>query len=63
MLKPMQRRVQRPVLDLQQVIHSPLNVFRDLMSVGGAEQKCPQNQHVERALQQLDSAGRFFWHR
>ncbi len=61
-LEAMQGRVKRAVLDLQQVFCSALNVFCDLVAVSGAKPECTQDEHVESALQQLDSFRRIFWH-
>jgi hypothetical protein len=46
------------VLHLEQVVGGPLDVFCDLMAVRRAKKEGPQNQHVQRPLQQLDSV----WH-
>ena len=42
------------------VICGSLDVLRDLMTVSRAKQEGPQDQHVQRTLQQLDSIGGFF---
>jgi pimeloyl-ACP methyl ester carboxylesterase len=49
----MERRIQRPVLDLQHTLRTLLNDVGDGVAVGRAEQERPQNQDVERALDQL----------
>src|SRR5580704_12787961 len=54
-LEPMDGRVQRTGLDLQQVFGGPLNVFCDGVPVTGSCQQRPEDQQVERALQELDA--------
>src|ERR1022692_1638748 len=55
-------RVERSVLDLQQVFCRSLDVLRNLMSMSGTKQQRPQDQHVQRPLQQLDTVGGFVRH-
>jgi hypothetical protein len=50
-----ERRVQRPVLDLQDVVGCALDVSRDFVTMGRTEQQRPENEHVEGALQQLSA--------
>ena len=53
-LQAMERRIERSVLDLQHVVGGALDVLGDVVAVGGPEAEGPQDQHVERALQQVD---------
>ena len=57
-LQPMERRIQRPGLDLEQVFRGPLNVFGDRVAVGGPCEQSAEDEEVERALQQLDTGRR-----
>ena len=41
------------MLEAQDLVARALNVFGDFVAVGRPEDEGPQNQHVERALQQL----------
>jgi hypothetical protein len=50
------------MFDLEEVLRGLLNMLGDLMSVAGAEEQGPQNEHVERALQQFDSVWWLFPH-
>ena len=50
----MQRRIQGPSLDLQQVRGTVPDRLADTMAMLRAPSQNPQYQHVERALQQLD---------
>lgn len=52
-LHPVERWIQRPVLDLQDICRRALDVARDFVTMGWTEEQRPENQHVERALQQL----------
>ena len=54
----MQRRVQRPVLDEQQVVRVALDGLDDAVAVEGAELKGAQDEEVERALEELDAVNR-----
>jgi len=45
--------VKRAVLDLQDVVSGALNVFGDLVAVGGAEEKSAEDEHIEGALEEL----------
>ena len=47
------------MFNLQQVVSGPLDMLRDLVAVGRPKQQGPQDQHVQRALKQLDSLGEF----
>src|SRR5467141_1822356 len=58
-LETMQRRVQRAVLQTQNVVGGPLNVLRDLVAVRRAEEERAQDQHVERPLQEPGTIGAF----
>jgi hypothetical protein len=46
-----QRRVQRTVLNLEDVVGAMLDGMGDRMTVSRSKDKCLQNQHVQRALQ------------
>ena len=46
--------IERPVLDLQHVFPSPLNMLRDLMTMSRAKQQRAQDQHVQGSLQEFD---------
>jgi len=50
-LEPMQRRIQRAVLDLQHLVGGLGEVLGNVVSVRGAELQRAQDEHVERALQ------------
>lgn len=41
------------MLHLEKVVRRPLNVLADLVTVRRPIQQRPQNQHVQRALQQV----------
>jgi hypothetical protein len=53
----MQSRVKRAVLDLNDISRRALDVFCDLVAMGGTKKQDPQNQHVERTLEQRDPIG------
>jgi hypothetical protein len=53
----MERRIQRPGLDLEQVFGGALNVLGNRVAVSGPGEECAEDEQVERALEQLD-AGR-----
>lgn len=53
----MKRGVERAVLDLQDFFGGLLDVFGDLMAVGGTEKECAQDEHVESTLEEF-GAGR-----
>src|SRR5439155_22902824 len=61
-LQTVERRIERSVLDLQQVFCGALDMLRDLVGVGGPEEQGAQDQHVQRALQELDTVGGIRWH-
>ena len=48
------------MLDLQDVNAGALDVFGNLMAVGRAKQEGTQNEHIERALQELGAVGSVF---
>ena len=58
----MERRVQGPGLDLQQVFRGPLDVFGDGVAVGGSGQQRAEDEEVERALQQFYTGWRLGAH-
>jgi len=51
------------VLHLQEFIRSPLDVLPDLMTVGRSIEKCPQDEHVKRSLEEPYPLLGLFWHR
>src|SRR5262245_5318348 len=53
--EPVQRGVQRPLLHPQQMIGAGLDGLGQRMAVRRSELKRPEDQQVERALQQLDA--------
>src|SRR6185437_9342068 len=55
-----ERRIKRAVLDLQNVVRGSLDVLGDLVAVGGAEHERPQDEHVQCALHEIESAVCFF---
>jgi hypothetical protein len=58
----MERRIQRPGLDLKKVFRGPLNVFRDRVAVGRSGKKCAEDKEIERASQQLNTGRRLASH-
>ena len=56
----MQCRVQRSVLDQQQVVGIALDGLDDAMAVEGAEEQRAQDEEVERALEE-SRCGRMSW--
>ena len=52
--QPVQRRIQRSVFHLQYFFAGPLDVFGDFVAMPRAQQQGPENQHVQRTLEQLD---------
>jgi hypothetical protein len=59
----MQRGIKRTVLHLQELICCSLNVFANLMPMRRPIKKCPQDEHVERALEEPDPLLYLFRHR
>jgi len=59
----MQRGVERAVLQLQEFIRSPLNVLSDLVTVSRPIEKRPQDEHVQRSLEDPDPLLRLLRHR
>jgi hypothetical protein len=53
-----ERRIERPVLDLEHLLGSVLDGVRDGMAVRGADGERLQNQQVERPLEQFALNGR-----
>ena len=49
-----QRRIERALLNAQHFVGITLNRFGDRMAVRGSEEQRAQDEHVQRALQQLD---------
>ena len=54
-LQPMERRIQRSCLHLQQFFRSLLNVLGNRVTMSGPGKQGAEDQQVERALQQPDS--------
>jgi len=52
-LHPVECRIQRPVLNLQHVVGRALDVARDFVTMCRTEEQGSEDEHVERALQQL----------
>jgi len=42
------------MLHLKHIVSRLLDMLSDLMTVRGTEEECPKNEHIERALKQLD---------
>lgn len=53
LLQPVQCRVERPVLHLQEIVRGPLDALADMMAMSGAIQKRAEDQHIQGALEQL----------
>jgi hypothetical protein len=53
----MKRRIERPLLHLQDRARDLLDAVRDSVPVGRFERHDSQNQHVERALQDVGFVG------
>lgn len=51
------------MLHLQKIVRAPLNVFADLASMSRAIKKSPQDEHVQRALQEIRALLYLFGHR
>jgi hypothetical protein len=51
-LETMKRGIERAVLHLEKIVSSSLDVLANLMSMGRSIKKSPQDEHVERALEQ-----------
>jgi hypothetical protein len=54
MLQPVQRRIERPLRDLQRVLRDLLDAQQDTLAVQRPERHSFQDQHVEGALQDVD---------
>ena len=52
-LEPVQGGIERPMLDWQHALRSPLDGVREGVTVGRAHDEDPKHLHVERALQRL----------
>ncbi len=50
-LKPVERRIERAMFNLQEIIRRPLNMLGDLMTVARAVKKRSEYQHVEGTLE------------
>jgi hypothetical protein len=50
------------VFHLQYVVGGPLNVLGYLVPMRRSEQQSTEDQHIQGALEQINSAGRFFLH-
>lgn len=62
--EPMQRRIKRAVLDLQNLLRGLLDDMRDSVSVSRAQQDGLENKDVERPLKEISSfvISAFTWH-
>ena len=60
--QPVEGRIKRSMLHLQDVVGSAAYVLGDVVSMRGPEEQGPENEHVERSLQQFDSIGEFVGH-
>src|SRR5215469_8270598 len=58
----MQRRIERSVLDLQNLVSGALDVLGDGVAMRGTEQQRAQDQHVECSLQKLYAVGGLLGH-
>src|SRR5580692_2126767 len=56
-LQPVESRVERAVLDLQQVFRGSLDVLGNLVAMSGPEEQGAEDQHVQRSLEELDAVG------
>ncbi len=61
-LQAMQCGIERPMFHLQDVVGAALDVLGDLVAMSGTKNQGAQDQHVEGALQQVNSFFRFFRH-
>ncbi len=50
----MQRGLERAVLHLKEFIRAPLNVLPDLMTLSRSIEKGPQDEHVQRSVEEPD---------
>src|SRR5258708_31710291 len=62
-LQAMQRGIERAVLHLQEFIRGPLNVLPNLVTVGRSIEKRPQDEHVQRSLEDPGPLLRLLCHR
>jgi hypothetical protein len=53
--EPVQRRVQRTLFDLQNVVRVEFDGFGNGMAMGWALQECAENQQVQRPLQKFEA--------
>jgi hypothetical protein len=51
-LETVERRIQRSMLQAEDVVGRALDVLGDLVPVRRTEQQCAEDQHIQRALQQ-----------
>src|SRR5882724_4637592 len=63
LFQTMQRGIERAVLRLQKFIRRSLNVFPDLVSMSRSIEKRPQDEHVQRSLEEPSPLLRLFRHR
>jgi hypothetical protein len=61
-LETMKRGIERAVLHLEKIVGCSLNVLANLMSMGRSIEERPQDEHVERALEQARSLLCLFGH-
>ena len=51
------------MLHLQEIVRGPLNVLPDLVAMSGTIKQGPQDEHVQRALEQIRALLCLFCHR
>src|SRR5262249_9140214 len=62
LLQPMQRRIKRAMLHLQEIVRCPLYVLADLMAMGWTPNQRSQNEHLQRAQEQTRALLFLFFH-
>src|SRR5262249_7822670 len=55
-LQTMQRRIERSVFHLEQIVRGALDVAGNLVTVGTSQQERAQNDHVQGSLQQFPAS-------
>src|SRR5256886_12297846 len=61
-LQSVQRRVERAVLHLKEVIGGPLNMLANLMTMRWTIKKCSQDEHVQGSLEYICALPRVLGH-
>jgi hypothetical protein len=62
-LQAMQCGIERTMLHLQEIVCGPLNVLSDLVAMGGTIKQGSEDEHVQRALEQIRALLCLFCHR